>query len=390
MKLFYGHYLGRITSVSVGPFVHIQEFSRAMEKRGHRVFVFPQLDMSGARIAARSRVRLLSKYTKQFKNILQNAASFFREMRQVQSCRPDILIVRYSLFRFSILAVSRLKRIPLIFEVNTPMAHEIRALKKEFFYFPVLPQMFEKTCFKMADALVVVSEELKKYICRMGIPAGRVHAVPNGVDIGRMHPRAGQSRRPLPFSAGKGRVIVGFVGSFNYWHSIRSIYDPMKRILRRFRSVQFVLLGDGFTRPELERRIREDGFQERIRMPGFVAPEDIPACLSKMDILLAPYPVLDFFYFSPLKIFEYMAASKPVLATRIGQIAEIIQDGVSGCLYGDEAEFVQKLSRLIRDRKARTRMGKAARKRVAEKFTWDRNAARIEDVCNALGKGNGE
>jgi len=270
------------------------------------------------------------------------------------------------------------------------MAHEIKALKKEFYYFPVLPRVVEKTCLRMADALVVVSEELKRYLCGIGIPDSRIVAVPNGVDIERIHPGAGGSRPPFPCLSRKGAVIVGFIGSFNYWHSIGSIYDPMKEVLNRFRHVQFILLGDGFTRPELERKIRRDGFQNRIRMPGFVPPQAIPACLSKMDILLAPYPVLDFFYFSPLKIFEYMAAAKPVLATRIGQITEIIQDGVNGCLYSDEEEFIRKISLLIRDRRARVRMGKAARRRVAENYTWDMNAARIEALCNSLGKGKRE
>lgn len=386
MKILYCHYLGKISGVSIGPFVHIQEFAAAMKRRGHQVEIFPALDVSGAASGGSSGVRPVSKYIKQFKSLFQNIGAFFRESEKIRRFRPDVIVCRYSLFRISIILAARLRRVPLVFEVNSPMAYEVQRLKKEFFYLPVIPAFFEKACLKWAEVLVVVSGELKQYLVRLGIPGRRIHVVPNGVDPERMN--ASRRTGPLPALGPAQRgVTIGFVGSFNYWHSIDSIYNPMKQVLARFRHAQFVLIGDGFTRPDIEKRVCEDGLQKRIRMPGFIAPAEIPAWLSRMDILLAPYPRLEFFYFSPLKIFEYMAAAKPVLAMRIGQIAEIIEDGVTGFLYSDEAEFIRKITLLIQSRGTRIRMGKAARHRIEEKYTWDRSAARIEALCRSIEKG---
>jgi glycosyltransferase involved in cell wall biosynthesis len=101
--------------------------------------------------------------------------------------------------------------------------------------------------------------------------------------------------------------------------------------------------------------------------------------LASMDVAVAPYPRRSSFYFSPLKVYEYMAASRPVVASRIGQLANLIEDGVNGllCPAGDPVTLAAALARLRREPELRARLGRAARATVLKHHTWETVARRI-------------
>ncbi len=127
------------------------------------------------------------------------------------------------------------------------------------------------------------------------------------------------------------------------------------------------------------------GLQQAVTFTGGVAHEDVPQYLAAMDVAVAPYPPLDEFYYSPIKLFEYMAAGRAVVASRIGQVAEIVVDGVTGLLYepGDRAALVNCLRRLQRDAALRNELGRRASAACSE-HTWSQNASRVIDWVNPL------
>jgi glycosyltransferase involved in cell wall biosynthesis len=102
-----------------------------------------------------------------------------------------------------------------------------------------------------------------------------------------------------------------------------------------------------------------------------------------MDVAVAPYPALPDFYFSPLKVFEYMAAGRPVVASAIGQLKELLEDGVNGMLVppGNPAAIAAALERLYCDEELRGRLGQAAREKVVREHTWDNVAQRLLQLC---------
>jgi glycosyltransferase involved in cell wall biosynthesis len=110
----------------------------------------------------------------------------------------------------------------------------------------------------------------------------------------------------------------------------------------------------------------------------------VAALIHRFDVALAPYPrPAHDFYFSPLKLFEYMACGAPVVAASLGQIGEVVSDGETGLLYppGEFDALVASCERLLEDPDLRRRMGRAAAKEIHGRYTWDHNAARVIDLA---------
>jgi glycosyltransferase involved in cell wall biosynthesis len=120
------------------------------------------------------------------------------------------------------------------------------------------------------------------------------------------------------------------------------------------------------------------GLQDAACFTGAVPPGEVPGLLASMDAAVAPYPDLTPFYFSPLKVFEYMAASLPVVASRVGQLSSLIEDESNGllCPPEDPAALAASLDRLCQDPPLRARLGQTARAAVLAHHTWDAVAQR--------------
>ena len=119
--------------------------------------------------------------------------------------------------------------------------------------------------------------------------------------------------------------------------------------------------------------------KERVYFIGQLPHDQVPQYLAASDLLAATYKQSNFFYFSPLKIVEYMAMGKPIIATSLGQINELLADG-GGILVepGDSARLVKEFNRLIEDHNLLRTMGLIARTRVLTKYTWEQNAERVD------------
>ena len=124
---------------------------------------------------------------------------------------------------------------------------------------------------------------------------------------------------------------------------------------------------------------------------GAITHADVPAWLSIMDIATAPYTPQPDFYFSPLKLFEYMAAGVPVVAGRIGQLDELLQHERNALLHapGDPTGLAIELERLVRDPILRRRIGLAGREGIGEERTWRGHAKRVEAIVRSLAAGPG-
>jgi glycosyltransferase involved in cell wall biosynthesis len=288
----------------------------------------------------------------------------------------DAVYERYSLWSWAGLRFARRHRKPLILEVNAPLVREAG----EWRHLEMAPvaRAVERQVLRGADAVIVPSRELADWL--IGEVGRRRHTrvIPNGFDE-RLF------RRPaaLPAAAGRlrGRYVVVFVGSLKPWHGVDVLLAAFERLLTQVPEAHLLVVGDGPLRRQVEAAGRRLG-AGRVSAPGAVDHARVPGWLACADVAVAPYPCLDSFYFSPLKVVEYQAAGLPVVASHCGQLDLLIADGESGRLVppGDADGLAAALAELAGDPELRRRMGERGRRRAFRNSGWSSVAARTEAV----------
>lgn len=296
---------------------------------------------------------------------------------------PDFIYERASLFGTAGVALARAWNCPLVVELNAPLAPEQATYRGATL--ADLAARAERWTLSQADLLLVVSSQLREYAVELGADPDRVHVVPNGVNPAIFRPQSvesnGQPRTP------KSGPVLGFVGGLRPWHGVQVLPALLECLSARHRAARLVIAGDGPLRGELEREFQRRNLGGRVRFTGPVSQPEVAEWIQGFDVALAPYPRPEHsFYFSPLKLFEYMACGVPVVAPRLGQIAELVQDGETGILYppGEFDELTAACDRILSEPEFGRRLGSAAAKLVHGRYTWDRNAARVLELVQSL------
>jgi glycosyltransferase involved in cell wall biosynthesis len=232
-----------------------------------------------------------------------------------------------------------------------------------------------------ASTVYVVSNQLKNYYVERNVSANKLHVISNGVDEKKINPCISSERIKMKYNL-QGNKVFGFVGSFHYWHGVEQLQSLLLDILLNYDNTMFLMVGDGPLKQNMEHFIKKNKIKDKVILTGYVEYNKIPLYLAAMDIVLAPYPKHQIFYFSPIKLFEYMAAGKSVLASSIGQIKEIIEDGVNGILFeaGNYDDLLEKSILLLKDNSIREKIGRAARKTIEKNYSWRHTAEKLHRV----------
>jgi glycosyltransferase involved in cell wall biosynthesis len=294
--------------------------------------------------------------------------------------RFDAVYERYSLWSTAAMAHAGAAGVPGLLEVNAPLIEE-QARHRELVDRDGAERAAARA-FDDATALIAVSEGVASYLDRWPVARGKVHVVPNGVDPARFRPDLPPSR-----PRADGAFVVGFVGTLKPWHGLTTLVEAFALLRREVPGARLLIVGEGPERARLEADLAGRGLSQAVDWTGGVDPSEVPALLASMDVAVAPYPRLDDFYFSPLKLYEYMAAGLPVVASRIGQVGAAVRDGVDGLLVpsGDAAGLAARLSQLAADPAWRRRLGAAARAAVVRRHSWDAVVDRLLELARPVG-----
>ncbi len=296
------------------------------------------------------------------------------ELRAALECQGPFTLVyeRYSLWSFAGMEYARATATPGLCEVNAPLIEE--QAEHRGLVDRANAQRVAERVFSAATALLAVSDEVAEYLERFPAARGKVQVVPNGVNPDRF-PADLTPSVPSP----AGTFTVGFVGTLKPWHGLPILLEAFAQLHGREPRTRLLIVGAGPEREKLAAEVFSRGLAPAVHFTGAVAPAEVPNLLASMDVAVAPYPELLNFYFSPLKVYEYMAAGLPVVASRVGQLQKLIEPGVNGLLVppGDTAALAAALGRLQSDPQLRLRLGQAARATVIRQHTWDAVAEQI-------------
>ena len=281
---------------------------------------------------------------------------------------------RYSLFSPALSVVAKVLDVPSVLEVNAPLIEEQQRYRQ------LLDVKKAETVLRRnagtADVVACVSEPVMRWVHER-VPTARTVLVPNGVNVQRITARRPGRRHP-------DHLTVAFVGTLKPWHGVPVLLHAVTlanaQTIRPDWRWTVRIIGDGPGRADLERLAASLGVDAEFT--GAVPPDAVPALLHECDAAAAPYPpetAGQTDYFSPLKVYEYMAAAMPVIASAVGQVPSIIDGGRTGILVppGDPEALAAALNSLAEDPVLCERLGNQARRDAVERFSWNHVLSRI-------------
>ncbi len=370
MRILYSH---RIQSRD-GQSLHIEAMVAAFRALGHEVVVVGPWRYQRANFGHESRMlgvvrARLPPRIGTLAELAYNLPAFWRLHRAARRFQPDLIYERYNLFYLGGAWLARRSGVKLFLEVNAPLAQERARFGR--LGLPGLARRLEEFVWRSADKVLAVTGVLKRIIMQAGVPAPRIEVVPNGIDPTEF---ADASR----CSARHERTVLGFVGFVRDWHGLDSVIAAMAEA-RSSTPMELVVVGDGPARADLEAQSAALGLADRVRFTGLRPREQVPELIAGFDIALQPRAVE---YASPLKVFEYMAAGRAIVAPDQANIREILTHGQTALLF-DPAQpgaMWQAVARLAGDAALRERLGKAAAAEIVRRdYTWLGNARRVID-----------
>lgn len=387
-----------------GPSIHLRSITRAICETGHEVFLLSpnegpdddhparRLLPAGCKPADRD-AKMLRRWmnarglddtlAREFRPLFYNAWVPERALAALKEQPVDAIFERLSLFSHVGIDLADACGKPLIVEVNAVLTEE--AARYRALQHVELAREIEQRVFHRADALLTVSAQLADRLVDRGVKPDRIHVIPNGVDLKRFTnlPPRESCRAALGLT---GAFVVGFVGSLKVWHGADVLVDAFARIAEVDPTARLLIVGTGPMEEQLRVQTRGLGIEQCVTLTGAVPHDRVPHHLAAMDVATAPYKPIHGFYFSPIKLFEYMAAGACAVASRAGQIEEIIEDGVNGllCNPGDSQDLYRCLSRLHATPAWRQELTVAAHRTVRERFTWQHAAQKTLDVVGRV------
>jgi glycosyltransferase involved in cell wall biosynthesis len=383
MRILYHHR----TASRDGQAVHIEELIGAFRQLGHEVRVVSPAVGSGDGMGddatlVRKLKDALPKALYELLELAYSLVAYRRLMKVARTFRPDCIYERYNLY---LLAGGMLKRklgIPLLLEVNSPLAEE-RGRHSGGLGLPRLARWAESRAWRNADMVLPVTRVLAGHVIAAGVPDDRIAVIPNGIN--RDHFAAA----PMPEVAKQklglaGKLVLGFTGFVRDWHGVDRVIRWMSTPDAPANAVLMVV-GDGPVRGELERFATELNLHDRVRFTGVIDRERVPEHVAAFDVALQPAVVP---YASPLKLFEYLALGKAVIAPRQPNIEEVLADGDNALLFDatEKDAFERALSRLCSDGALRDRLAVAAAATIERlDLTWLGNARKVTRLAQGLG-----
>jgi glycosyltransferase involved in cell wall biosynthesis len=241
----------------------------------------------------------------------------------------------------------------------------------------------ENRAMRAADVVITIAEAMRTDIIARGVPADRVHLMPNGVD-----PDAFQPMEPDPLLRSRygiaGKTVIGYVSNLDHPREGQEVLiEATAMLVRRGLDVACLIVGDGRRRDELETLARRSGAADSIVFTGRVPHAEVRAHYALLDVFVVPRTNDRAARFvTPLKPFEAMAMGKPLVVADLPALVEIAAPGERGLSFpaGDPEGLARAVRQLVDAPELRRRFGEAGRTWVLAERTWRANGDRYRDI----------
>ena len=357
--------------------IHIQEMIEAFQDLGHVVSVKALVEpeargQGGGGFWGRVKA-FLPHATFELAAMAYNLVDFVAFGRAIDREKPDLVYKRHAIYDIGAVLAARRRRVPVVLEINCPYSSP-QHRRFERVRFPRLARFFEARAVDAATVAAVVSSPLGDYIRQLTRHPDRVLVVPNGANPRRFTPAPASASLEWHPRRHRG-LVVGWAGILRDWHRV----DLLIEAVARLPAATLLIVGDGPDRARLEQLAQSIGIIDRLTITGRVSHAEMPRYVAAFDVAVAADDRTG--YASPMKILEYMAMAKAVVAPRLPNIEDLIDEGADGLLFepGDALSLASILQRLASDEDLRVRLGRRARSKIEGERNWRRNAETVLD-----------
>ncbi|RJP58081.1 MAG: glycosyltransferase WbuB [Candidatus Auribacter fodinae] len=379
---------------NTGGSTHFMEVAAGLAQLGHEILAVCPRDHGQQASDVINGVRIIRVPMKMRKYTIPLAALL--KLFAILRFKPDILMERFVTFGGTLALIARITRTPLVLEINSPHTDEL------LYRFKVKNRILRWLLLKWRDFQMrsatriiatlssVVPPFVKERVMLVDWAANcDLFDNENIPDTDKKALRKKLGIRP-------DQPVVIFLGTFRAWHGVHHLPVIAAEVLKKIPDACFVTIGAGNERAAVELAVKDAGLTGSFIFTGSLPYTTVPLYLSIGDVGIAPYdrsaypPLIEFgFYWSPLKIFEYMACGLPVVTIDVEPLNRLVKDGERGFVVpeGNWSIFSQKIVQLLNDRAASAKMGRDARSYTQSNYSWQYHVAQLNEMLLSLNTG---
>lgn len=377
-------WLGALAASVGGSVTHISGILRGFRNAGFRVGLIsavtppPQLQAVVDELELCDPLPRSLRLTADISDLALNASVRAAGVRLLRRLQPTFVYQRHRQFLAAGRDLASLAGVPFVLEYNGSETwvreHWAAQIQLEKVFTPICARL-ERRAVQSADLVVAISGHAAKMAVQDGARADALIVAPNGVDVDEVDAVLSRANGKAP-----GPPRIGWIGSFGPWHGAEVLIRALPLLSD---DIELVMIGDGIERLRCRSLADELGVGSRIEWLGVLPHDQALRSLAACDVLASPHvPLQDRpFFGSPTKLFEYMAIGKPIIASRLEQIAEILEDGATAVLVepGEPRQLAQGLAGVLAAPDRGRALGQAARREASRSHTWDHRARAILD-----------
>lgn len=321
-------------------------------------------------------------------NFLERAAAFDQAVARHVAAHPPYAVHHYrSVWGGMAAALERKSSTRTLFEVNGLPSIELK------YHYPgidgtaLMDKIREQELALLAhsDSVITVSEVTRQFLISLGVPRSKITVIPNGVTT---HDFARPAMTQSP--DGNTNPVLLYVGTLAEWQGLETLLQALP-ILREKHSVRLHLLGPGRSRHRkaLRKLARKLGVEDFVELLEPVPHHQVPQILQSAAVCIAPLALNDRNVVQgccPLKVLEYMAAGRPIVAANLPVVRELVREDIDGLLFfpGDPTDLARQVGALLDDPERAKRLGQRAAQRVQDRFTWHVAVKKLLKVYDQL------
>lgn len=366
---------------NTGDVIHVTELASNMKKLGNEVTVLARLKNSNR-----------MKFSFTFRNVkfihhkifwipTVMFSAFLTGFHILLTNKIDIIYERHHVFGVGVL-LGKIFKIPVIIEVNGLTNEEMSAMYSFNKFLIKIVCLIEEFVFNRAEKIITVTNQISKYIhTKYHIPLNKITSITNGVNIDIFKPIP-NSREILNLDENSSYIC--FVGTLAPWQGVEYLIQSAPSITNEILSTKFLIIGDGLMKNESIELAKKTGIYDRFIFTGTVPHNKVPLYINSSDVCIVYKKPLKSGY-SPLKLYEYMACGKPVVASKVEGF-EILEKEKAGILVDPEnpVKLAKTIIYLLKEKKLRDEMGLNGINYVVNNHSWYNVAKRVVKICNEI------